>query len=258
VLRQFRVLGSLMLLCILAVTAHSTPHAAPVPPTLEIEILDPNVDPLGMPAAIPKEILPGLTRVDIPSTVLVHKYYYSGDRSFQARFVPGGPTIVVANHPKTGERLYIPVMMVPGAPKVTYTSHAIAYDFGNQTICIQFCWLTGRPEVHYSNHVVSQSTWAKLTAMHKETKNLIERTGLPNAGRKLTAVTKNVTETSVDNMREAGKMIIAPVIQVGKMIPGINTLTSHPEDRASSLRDVQIQKTLEERLRQEGEIKQNR
>src|SRR5437870_1587189 len=75
---------------------------APVPPALEIEILDPNVDPRGNPAVLtrPATVLTctgpeGRVVVDIPPTVLVHRYYYTGDRSFQARLLPGGPCIVV-------------------------------------------------------------------------------------------------------------------------------------------------------------------
>src|SRR5262245_125102 len=91
--------------------ALSRPHQpAPVPPDLEIEVLDPNVDPRGnptvvtRPAAIPTGMgASGRVIVDIPPTVLVHRYYYTGDRSFQYKMLPGGPCIVVASHPKTGE-----------------------------------------------------------------------------------------------------------------------------------------------------------
>ena len=46
--------------------------------------------------------------------------------------------VVVVNHPKTGERCYIDVQMIPGAPRVTYTGHSIEYDYGQQGICIHF------------------------------------------------------------------------------------------------------------------------
>ena len=68
--------------------------------------------------------------VDIPPVILVHRYYFTGERSFQAQLLPGGPSIVVVNHPKTGERTYIDVQMPPGAPRVTYTDHSIEYDYG--------------------------------------------------------------------------------------------------------------------------------
>src|SRR5581483_5006406 len=128
------------------VGVQATPRASTVPPGMEIEVLDPSVDPTGNPTVTPYPTMPGRLAVDIPPTVLVHRYYYTGDRTFQAQMLPGGPMIVVVNHPKTGERLYIPVQMMPGAPRVTYTSHSIAYDFGNQTTTIKFCCVTGKAE----------------------------------------------------------------------------------------------------------------
>ena len=111
-----------------------------VTPALEIEILDPGVDPLGHPAVLLTESsLEDMQEIDIPPAVLVHRYYYTGDRSFQAQLFPGGPSIVVAHHPKSGQKLYVPVQMLPGAPRVTYTKRAIEYDFGKTKIHVVFC-----------------------------------------------------------------------------------------------------------------------
>ena len=119
-----------------------------VPPTLEIEILDPNADPLSRPAVELEQGVNGSMIVNIPPTVLVHRYYFTGERSFQAQLLPGGPSIVVANHPKTGERVYIDVQMPPGAPRVTYTDHAIEYDFGDTGVSVCF-GILGTPSVKY-------------------------------------------------------------------------------------------------------------
>ncbi len=121
---------------------------ANVPPTLEIEVLDPNADPLGRPAVELTRDENGRMTIDIPPVVLVHRYYFTGERSFQAQLLPGGPTIVVANHPRTGERTYIDVQMPPGAPRVTYTDHAIEYDFGRTGVSVCF-GLVGNPTVKY-------------------------------------------------------------------------------------------------------------
>ena len=126
--------------------------AAPgtVPPTLEIEVIDPNAGPLGRPAVeLGRDELGNLI-VDIPPTLLVHRYYYTGDRSFQAQLLPGGPTIVVLSHPKTGERTYIDVQMPPGAPRVTYSSHYVKYDFGQTAVTVEF-GLFGYVGVKYRN-----------------------------------------------------------------------------------------------------------
>ncbi|MFN0054899.1 MAG: hypothetical protein ACKV0T_22235 [Planctomycetales bacterium] len=122
----------------------------PVPPGLEIEILDPGVDPIGNPAVLPQASRGGERGVAIPPTVLVHRYYYTGDRNFQGPLLPGGPSVVVFNHPKTGERLYLDVQMLPGAPRVFYTSRSIEYDYGEQRIVIGFN-LCGKPTVTFHN-----------------------------------------------------------------------------------------------------------
>lgn len=135
---------------LLPLAALAAPHGSGgVPPTDEIEVLDPNADPLGRPA-VEVHRVDGQMIVDIPPTVIVHKYYYSGDRSFQAQLLPGGPSIVVAGHPKSGERCYLEVQMPAGAPRVTYCAKSIDYDFGDRGMTITFC-MFGPPKVTYRN-----------------------------------------------------------------------------------------------------------
>lgn len=125
------------------------PASAPVPPTDEIEILDPGQGSTHVPPVITAVGEDGIQRVDVPPAVLVHRYYPTGDRTFQAQFLPGGPTVVAVNHPKTLERVYVPVTMPPGAPRVTYAGRAIIYDYGPQSVTLKFGPL-GRPTVTYS------------------------------------------------------------------------------------------------------------
>ncbi len=113
-------------LLIPACASVGTRHAPlPVPPHLEIEVIDPGVDPLGNPSV---RILAGnneRAQVDIPPTVLVHRYYYSGDRSFQ------GP-------------------LLPGAPRVFYSARSIEYDYGSHSTFIRFPKY-GCPQIVYRN-----------------------------------------------------------------------------------------------------------
>jgi hypothetical protein len=145
--------NAILLVVLWGLVAHAATkhHPANVPPTEEIEIISPNADPLDRPSAVLTDGPNGEKLVDIPPTVLVHKYYYTGDRSFQAQLLPGGPTIVVVNHPKTGERCYVEVQMMPGAPRVTYTVHGIEYDFGEHGIKLAFRPVTQKPFVRYRN-----------------------------------------------------------------------------------------------------------
>lgn len=141
---------ALLLLPLATAAAGQKHHPANVPPTLEIEVLDPNADPLGRPAVELRRDCEGGLQVDIPPVVLVHRYYYTGDRTFQAQLLPGGPSIIVVNHPKSGERCYIETSLLPGAPRVTYTGHSITYDYGQHAIKIVF-GLFGHPKVVYRN-----------------------------------------------------------------------------------------------------------
>ena len=134
--------GLMVAITTVTVLAEKRPFA-PVPPSLEIEVLDPGVDPDGNPAVRLRGGNDGETQVDIPPVILVHRYYYSGDRSFQGPMLPGGPSILVVNHPRTGERCYIPAQMMPGAPRVTYTKNGIDYDYGEHAITLS--WYSREP-----------------------------------------------------------------------------------------------------------------
>ena len=94
------------------------PRSVLVPPTQELEILDPNADPTGRPAVRVSPVIgpDGQAQIEIPPTILVHRFYYTGDRSFQGPMLPGGPTVVVVNHPADGERIYLEVQMLPALP----------------------------------------------------------------------------------------------------------------------------------------------
>ena len=211
--------------------------STPVPPLLEIAVLDPNVDPLGNPAVIARRSADGSgLAVEIPPVALVHRYYYSGDRSFQGPMLPGGPSILVFNHPRTNERTYLDVMMLPGAPRVTYRRDAIEYDYGPQAIIVSF-GLHGRPSVTYRNGVPLLVKARRATAhVGKSAADLVQRTGLPAAGRKAAAGVKNVAETTADRAHDLGKAVASPVVSLVRSTPLASMLTSSAEDRATHAR----------------------
>jgi hypothetical protein len=124
--------------CVSTRTGPFRPASAPVPPTQEIEVLDPGQSSTGVPAVQTVAGTDGTQRVEIPPVVLVHRYYPSGDRSFQAALLPGGPCIIATNHPKTMERTYVNVTLPPGAPRVIYSGKSIVYDYGPQSVTIHF------------------------------------------------------------------------------------------------------------------------
>jgi hypothetical protein len=189
-------------------------HTFPVPPGDEIQVLDPNAHPLGWPAVELWQDHEG-TQVDIPPSVLVHKYYYTGDRSFQAQLLPGGPVIIVVTHPKTGERCYVQTQMLPGAPRVTYTARSIEYDYGSHGMTLHF-GLFGQPNVKYRSG--KRLTERVGTLIHAE--QLHDRTQQVGRGVRHVAQTGNnaFKEAAIDAYEVAG-VVTLPVQNLLRMMP---------------------------------------
>lgn len=214
------------------------PPAAPVSPTQEIEVLDPGVDPTGRPAAQVKMGPDGVNRVEVPPTVLVHRFYYTGDRNFQGPLLTGGPVIVAVSHPKTFERVYVPLVLPPGSPRVYYTRDAIRYDFGPQSITLTW-GLCGNPQVRYG-----QATWVGdrsrgvAAGAAAGVKSWVHRTGVPEGIQKASAATKDALSATADRIKDVGQMAVTPVLNVARALPGAQLLNTPPEDRAARAREA--------------------
>lgn len=144
------IFAAVLMIATLADIAFAQARVSRVIPSLEIEILDPNVDARGNPGVIVGQDASGQTQVDIAPTIMVHRYYYTGDRTFRGPDLPGGPSIIVVFHPKSGQKVYLPVQMLPGSPMVTYTAQSIEYDFGDCAVLVSFPRF-GNPKVVYRN-----------------------------------------------------------------------------------------------------------
>lgn len=257
-IRDFLIgLGILALLTPSIRAAHRPPRN--VPPTDEIEVLDPNADPLGRPAVELRQSADGL-QVDIPPSVLVHKYYYTGDRSFQAQMLPGGPSIIVVNHPKTGERCYIQAQMLPGAPRVTYTSSCIEYDYGENGITIHF-GLFGQPTIKYRSGL----PWSRRlsNAVHAEECKKAAQTVA--AGCKAVAsVSKTSLKVAVIDGAEVVETATLPVKNILRMMP-LGAAVFDPdhvkkweEKIAEHQRDREVEHAAKRKEREELTIRTNR
>ena len=100
----------------------------------DLVVYDPGVHERGLPSP---EFVAG-EKVDIPPAVHVHRYYYSGDKEIQGPIINGGPTVVVATHPKTGKRMYIDIVLPAGAPRIAYNKHGITYVYPNKRVSVTF------------------------------------------------------------------------------------------------------------------------
>lgn len=210
------------------------PRRAPVPPHLEIEILDPGVDPVGNPAVVVGPDTPEGRQVDIPPTVLVHRYYYSGNRSFQGPLLPGGPSIVVVTHPVTHERLYVDVNLLPGAPRVCYTQTYIEYDYGNRGIKIIFQH-KGQVDVSYRNMTPVLRVVGKGAAgVAHGGVAVLKRAGVIHVVKCTGVAVAGTAGAALDGIREGGKAVMGPVTNVAQMLPVVNPIVSSFRDRSEA------------------------
>ena len=229
--------------------------AAPVPPTLEIEVLDPNVDPMGNPAVVVvRNLGGGESIVDIPPVVLVHRYYYTGDRSFQGPMLPGGPSIVVVNDPRDGQRCYIPVQMLPGAPRVHYTGRKIEYDYGRNGITISFA-LWRKPKVVYRNSVpATRRAKNMVVGAGKGAGRLVEQSGVPDLAKRGAEGTKNVVINTKNAVEDIGRGLLSPVVGLINATPLGSLFRGNPEDQAQRRRDTEVRRAARENAKAEFSV----
>lgn len=229
----------------------------PVPPTLEIVVLDPNADPLGNPAVEiqPSADNPGMMEVDIPPAVIVHRFYYTGDRCFQGPMLPGGPSIVVCHHPKTGEKCYVPVQMLPGAPVVRYSAKGIEYDYGKNGITLDFCTCKGHPKVVYRNCRPPARVAKNVAAgVARGTVRLVDESRVPEATLVVADGVKNVSCATRDAVTTVGTRLLAPFIQLIASTPLGTVLNKPPGEVAQHYRDRQVREAARKARRDDVTI----
>ena len=122
-------------------------------------ILDPGNHEDGLPAVIFDD---ESRQIEIPPTLHVHRYYKSGDKGYQGPIINGGPTIMVAQYPKTGERINVDVMLPHATPEIVYTKKTSPTSIRTNASSFSFCPL-------FSNHVkvasTSCATWGRIDSI---------------------------------------------------------------------------------------------
>jgi hypothetical protein len=158
--------------------------------------------------------------------VHVHRYYYSGDKEFQGPIIQGGPTVVVANHPKTGERIYVDVMLPAGAPRISYSKSSITYVFPERRVVVHFSHYPFSPDRVIVKYYQGQGIGRTVDAFHDKA---VDRAKQHVA--KSSAV-QSVKQAAADT----GKLLVGAKEAVGAksaldLIPGVVPLRSMAEDR---------------------------
>jgi hypothetical protein len=203
-----------------------------VPPVDEIEVIPPKVDSEHKPRPIiVTDPSTNTQTVEIPPTMIVHRYYYTGDRSFQGPFIPGGPSVIVAAHPKTGQQMSLEAQLLPGAPRVRYTRHAITYDYGTQSISVRF----GAEPCIPPRIVTTQDSRAAIKRrnlsrhIHNSTSEWIHRTGIPHAVCHVDQGAKQGLFAVADRIHDVGEIATRPVVGLWESTPISGLLTPSPE-----------------------------
>ena len=239
-LRQLLVMVLLVACSTLTQSRCQAGHASNVPPGDELEILDPNANPRARPAAELYYDECGDLQVEVPPVVLVHKMYYSGNRTFQAQLLSGGPTLVVVNHPKSGERCYLLAQLPSGAPKITYTPHNIKYDFGHRSVCIHFPIL-GQPTVVYQNGIpVKKTVVNSAVKVHEGASHLVHATGIPAGVVKVGTATGSLAQKAAYFVHDAGQAALAPAKAICSMTPLAGLVTPDPAQASERRRDREL------------------
>ncbi len=242
--RKLRIVASLLWL---ASTVYSGAMAQePAGPGLnDLVVYDPGVHERGLPAAefIPDEF--GGMKVDIPPTVHVHRYYYSGDKEFQGPIIQGGPTVVVANHPKTGKRMYIDVVLPAGAPRIAYNKHSITYVYTDKRVAITFTrmpWNCGEARVvNRGGQGLGRSLSDATEKGREHARDSLNGSSLVQSSKEFAYETGDVLHGVKISVEQVGAKTLDTVKSATDLIPGVTYL--------KSLRDQQPQAAYESSVR---------
>lgn len=221
---------------IIALASFSSAREPVAPGLHDVVVYDPGKHPRGLPKVEFQRSGDGLT-IDIPPAVHVHRFYYSGDKEIQGPIIQGGPTVVVANHPKTQKRLYLDVTLPGGAPRIAYNKKSITYIYPNQRVSIRFSHLPfceDRVSIKYhSGRGVGRVLAEKTKRLTQHTKGKLKDSQLIQS---VTGAASGAGELVVgvgEAAGGAGSKLLQGAGQVLEVIPGVATLKSYAKQRPS-------------------------
>lgn len=189
----------------------------------ELLVIDPGVEENGLPTAIVQD-----GKVEIPPTLHVHPYYYSGDKEFQSAILNGGPTIIVANHPRSGEKLYIDAVLPAGAPTIAYSAHAITYIYADRRVIIEFHLLhTNKAVVKYvSGRGVVREVGEEIDDAVEAVQEHNRKSRLATELGELRSEAGLIARGSVGVVQNAGAVVVERMRAVTRVLPGVAALKS--------------------------------
>ena len=172
--------------------------------------------------------------VEIPPAVHVHRYYYSGDREIQGPIIQGGPTVVVARHPKTGEQMHVEVMLPAGAPRIAYNKSGITYVYPDQRVCLHFSKLplcSARVVVkHHSGQGIGRSLGQFHESVTARVRQSCTESSLARSAKETATEAGELARGARESAASlAGQMLDGAKSAVGSL-PGVANLRSLAEE----------------------------
>ena len=189
----------------------------------ELIVIDPAVQENGLPVPI---VTGG--KVEIPPTLHVHPYYYCGDKEYQAQILNGGPTIIVANHPRSGEKLYIDAVLPAGAPIVAYNAHSITYIYSDRRVFIDFALLgKHRARVTYvSGRGIVRETQEEIAETKEHIREHKQKSRLVSELGELKDDAKNMAKGTFGIAVTTAAILVERTRAVTSVLPGVAALKS--------------------------------
>ncbi len=218
--RHLSAACGLLFVGLFATTVQAQPR---VPGLNELVVLDPGVHETGLPAVLVED-----GQVEIPPTLHVHRYYYSGDKEFQAPILNGGPTIVVAKHPKTGKQAYIDVVLPAGAPLVAHTEHSITYVYTDRRVVVKFSHLLPKCIVvkNVRGRGLGREIRENTAELKADVREASRRSRFLNDVKDVARGTGEVAKGAVGAASAAGSYVVSRVGAGVAILPGIQQLRS--------------------------------
>jgi hypothetical protein len=183
------------------------------------------------------------TEVDISRALHVHRSYYNGDKEFQFSLIQGGPTTVVANHPRTGEKLYIEVDLPSGIPIVAYNQHSITYVFSDRRVCInfpRFCNTASVSVVNMKGHGALRTHWERMQAITIKRRAAMANSPLVGAIRDTGTSARNLVVGTAGIAGQAGAGALNGARTVVENLPIISHIRQAGENSAEQGNRVAI------------------
>jgi hypothetical protein len=222
----------------------------------DLVILDPGANPQGLPAVKVRVSADGTkTDIDIPPTIHVHRYYFSGNKEYQGPIIAGGPTVVVASNPWSGERMYIDVMLPAGAPIIAYNKDGITYTFQDRRVFITFPRLCREKAVvtYASGRGVDRCIQETTAKVKESTAKVVQESKVVGTLKKTAKDAKDVATGVLMAVGGAGNFAIETVTKFAPMIPGIQAMQSLGQQFAERAEHEALQQG---QFRQEAEATQ--